>query len=165
MWSPQQGAVQGGIRRRLRPRYLDEIRGRYGEATQSVIEQRSRDLAEKSQKQNYDMQRKSLDMQKQQMKQQEKENRYGAGLQTVGLASNLFKNFGDKKMPGFMGGGSMGASLGAGLAGFGLSSVLGGDTTTNILAGAASTAATSGLFGKTASKIGGGIMDFIGGLF
>lgn len=90
VYSRQAGAVRPtGIRRRLRPRYVDVIQGQYGQATQQVLQDKARELQENQFKQNIQLQRDQFQHQKDVARQRAKSERRAAGIQTAQLGLNV----------------------------------------------------------------------------
>jgi hypothetical protein len=83
-YSPQSAAVTpAGLRKKLKPSYLDEIRGQYGSATEMVQAQKGLDLQDKIRQEN-------MKLQKDALAQQKKQSQIAMGLQGAQLGLNIY---------------------------------------------------------------------------
>lgn len=135
VYSRQAGAVRPtGIGRRLRPSYLDAIRGQYGQATQQVLADRARNLQEKQYQEGMDLQRQQFQHTQNVAAEQAKQARRATGISTAQLGLNvadrLKGSFLDQKfnIPGTGGkfGINFGSALPAAAIGFGAAQAFGG---------------------------------------
>ena len=86
----QWGAVRPtGLRKK--PRYLDALRSRYGQATQQVVATKQKEQQQAETQFNQDQQKKSLALQQQQFEEQKKQAKRSETLGYANTGLNLFK--------------------------------------------------------------------------